>query len=257
MPTGRLKVKARLAGALLERPLVRRFLYRHTDSLGPLRGLTSSAVWGYRAALLETGVGMWGDEVGVLYDLGHRLRSQGEQDAAMEAHYVHTITQLRRALQRVNPASIIDYGCGPGILTEHLAEAAGDRSIKIVGAEIRAETMSNNRRLRPDIEWQMIGDVPTSNHPEPRLFVLDGVVNYMSVAEIEEVLALGEAFVFFYAAEDDDPGDPIIAGFDLFEMLHRAGLRESSVVSIDRGEDGPNHVSCSAFRATDPRSMSE
>lgn len=117
--------------------------------------------------------------------------------------------------------------------------------------------MSNNRRLWPDIKWQMIGDVSTSNHPEPRLFVLDGVVNYMSVAEIQEVLALGDAFIFFYAAEADDPGDPVIAGFNLFEMLRRAGLRGSRWYRSIGERMAPIMCRVLAFRATDPRSMSE
>lgn len=239
--------KARLVGVLLERPSVRRFLYLHPDKLGPLRGVAAKAVWGYRSALLDAGVETWDDMVGVLYDLGYRLHSQADRADAVRVHYAHTLKVLGEAIPRVCPRSIIDYGCGPGILTEYLTDLIGDPSVAVVGAEIRKETLSYNRLLRPDIEWCLIDRVLNSEIEHPRLIVLDGVINYMSRHELVRLLGVGDAFFFFYASEQDE-GKPLFTEFHLFETLHEAGFREGSVRSINRGDGGPNHVLCMAYR---------
>jgi SAM-dependent methyltransferase len=187
----------------------------------------------------------WDEKVGVLYDLGYRLDSRLERDETIRTHYAHTLSLLSKIVFRSHPGSVIDYGCGPGILTEHVKKSVGE-SVAVVGAEIRDERLTYNRLVSPDIHWCQTEEVFSIEVTPPCVVVLDGVVNYMPRGELVRLLGIGDFFLFYYASTDDR-GRPLFADFDVFDVLHGAGFQEYSVQSIDRG-DAPPHVLFEARR---------
>lgn len=196
--------------------LIHRFLYLHPI----LRPIARRAVKWQRERLEKT-EGRWGGRAGFLYDLEHRLMSRSQISYFFDIHYRHTITAVDSIVESFRPATIVDYGCGPGLLTEALAHRFPE--CEVIGTDLRTQSLRLNARLAPQVRWAHIDELPET--PKPILFVLDGVANYMSEGEMLALLGDADSFLVCYFAREADPMIPTISGFSFQELARAAGRK--------------------------------
>lgn len=167
--------------------IIGRFLYLHPIAKPLTRRLAA------RARERAEKKDRWGEKAGFLYDLEHRL---WEHDALFVPHYDFTLRALKEVASEAH--TIVDYGCGPGVLTEEIARLYP--KAKVIGTDLReSPTLNLNRKLAPHIEW-----IPLAQFdPIRAVYVIDGVVNYMDEKTLRRIVERAEATVCFYAYTED------------------------------------------------------
>ena len=75
------------------------------------------------------------------YDATYERRAAAGEDVHGEADFV----------ERFEPTSVLDAGCGTGRVGRELAR----RGIDVVGIDLDAEMLDTARRKAPDIEWRL------------------------------------------------------------------------------------------------------
>lgn len=208
-----------IARWLLGSVRVRRGLYLHGRGLRPLRSIAHRLVDRERERLVANGVPEWEGDAGFLYDLRRRLMSKGEVSEIQTSHYDRTLEHLSELVG--TPATIVDYGCGPGFLTAAIASRFP--SAHVVGADMRHETLALNRTLMPTIEWVHLDHFDMRNYDKPATVVLDGVANYLTAEQLHAILSSAAGIVFYYAAAAHSD-EPASAATPFLAELESAGF---------------------------------
>lgn len=124
-------------------------------------------------------------------------------------------------VQRYNPKSVLDAGCGTGRVAIELA----NRDIDVVGTDLDASMLDQARRKRPDLTW------------------VEADLSALDLGETFDIVVLaGNVMIFLdpgterqavaSAAMHIDPGGLLIAGFQLNGIL---SLADYDVYCADAG----------------------
>ncbi len=137
------------------------------------------------------------------YDATYDRRAADGKNVHGEADFV----------QRFNPASVLDAGCGTGRVGRELAR----RGIEVTGVDIDPEMLATARRKSPGVDWRLadLADVDLGRSFDA--IVMAGNVMIFLAAETE-------AAVVANLARHLKPGGSLIAGFQL--MPARLNLDE-------------------------------
>ena len=106
---------------------------------------------------------------------------------------------IREILQRERPRSVIDLGCGDGVLLSDIRSALPDAAL--AGIDLSAKQIEENRKGMPDVEWY-VGNVETDALALPRRF------EALTASEVIEHLA--EPARFLEAAHQIASNDAIL-----------------------------------------------
>lgn len=168
----------------------------------PFRGALVEIIEKKIADLLVYGESVWGKEAGVLYDLKHRLYNKKTRRHIYKAHYLRTLQTFQLLWEKYPASAVVDYGCGPGILTEYLRQIV-DSNVPVYGLDTRPETLSYNRKLGlENINWCNLEELDIILGKEDFrsvAIVADGVVNFLSETELIRLLSSPKIiFAVFY-----------------------------------------------------------
>lgn len=167
----------------------------------PFRGALVEIIEKRIADLLVYGESVWGKEAGVLYDLKHRLYNKKTRHHIYQVHYLRTLQAFQFLWEKYPASAVVDYGCGPGILTEYLRQIV-DGNVPVYGLDIRPETLSYNRKLGLNINWCNLAELDRilgEKDFRSVAMVVDGVVNFLNETELIRLLSFPKIiFAVFY-----------------------------------------------------------
>ena len=134
---------------------------------------------------------------GDAYDATYEVRAAAGQDVHGEADFV----------QRFEPASVLDAGCGTGRVGRELAR----RGLDVVGVDLDSEMLGTARRKSPDIDWRQADLADDTAMDFGRTF--DAIVMAGNVMIF--LTPNTEGSVIKNLARLLEPGGVLIAGFQL------------------------------------------
>lgn len=135
--------------------------------------------------------------------------------------------------------TVIDYGCGPGLLTESLAALVSPHTT-VVGTDGRRETLQLNSVLRSDIRWLTLDQFWLEDFERPSLFVVDGVINFLTVDDARRLLSVEQgAFLLYFNSDPAAPAKPLAPSFDLDGLLEELGMEQKVLEIVRSTENGP------------------
>lgn len=149
---------------------------------------------------------------GDAYDVTYERRAAKGQNVHGEADFV----------QRFEPKSVLDAGCGTGRVGRELAR----RGIEVVGVDIDGDMLDTARRKAPEVEW-VLGDLATVEvgRTFDAIVMAGNVMIFLAPNSEDEVLA--------NMARHLAPGGVLIAGFQL--MTDQLGLARYDEVATAAG----------------------
>ncbi len=149
---------------------------------------------------------------GDAYDATYERRAAAGEDVHGEANFV----------QRFEPGSVLDAGCGTGRVGRELAR----RGIDVVGVDIDADMLDTARRKAPEVDWRLadLGTVDLAR-------TFDAVVMAGNVMIFVEPGT--EEAVVANMARHLNPEGLLIAGFQL--MPGRLAIERFDEIAADAG----------------------
>ncbi len=145
---------------------------------------------------------------GFVMDLKHLVGNWRFVRRVFETNYKYTLQHIADVLSDGNKTieSIIDIGCGSGMLTNEIKEL--HPLMNVVGFDMRDETIEYNKILFPNVDWQCMSSLDAYMNTikkEHTLLILNGVINFMKKEELEHILRLGcSTIVWFYHTGIED-----------------------------------------------------
>jgi 2-polyprenyl-3-methyl-5-hydroxy-6-metoxy-1,4-benzoquinol methylase len=100
----------------------------------------------------------------------------------------HRVSTFLAELARLRPGSVVDLGCGKGLLLEEIRRQLG--SVDLVGVDLSAPQVEANRTAMPDIDWYA-ADLVADDLPEE----LSGRFEAVVASEIIEHVEDAEGFL--------------------------------------------------------------
>jgi SAM-dependent methyltransferase len=171
---------------------------------------------------------------GDAYDVTYDRRAAEGQNVHGEADFV----------ERFEPTSVLDAGCGTGRVGRELAK----RGVGVVGVDIDPDMLATARRKAPDVEW-VLGDLATVGlgRQFDAIVMAGNVMIFLApdsegdvVANMARHLAPGGVLVAGFQLQ---PGRLTLARYD--DVAEKAGLRLAqrwSTWDSDPWSDGDSYA---------------
>lgn len=146
---------------------------------------------------------------GYILDLKYALAHNYFNKKTFNNNYVYSVSHIQSiiAAHKHTDFSIIDYGCGAGVMTR-LVEKMFPVST-VVGLDIRKETLEYNTILYPTVTWDLVSSldkyIESASHKKT-ILLSNGVINFMTLQELEDLLSKKiDYIVWFYYSSYKDP----------------------------------------------------
>lgn len=196
---------------MLATPERRRWIYTSTKYYVPLRRLHfyildkmfEKEVENYTIPSYDK------ERAGFILDLKHLVAHRFFIRHAFNSNYNYTLKRVKEIFEKLNNqiTHVIDIGSGSGVLTKAIKDIV-PKHVGVVGSEIRKETIAYNKELYPQITWIHMSELHESVQkasPQKVLFVVNGVINFMSEQELQALLAHApQEIVWFYHTPTTD-----------------------------------------------------
>lgn len=161
---------------------------------------------------------------GYILDLKYALAHSYFNKKTYQNNYKYSFDYLHSILksEKVEDVTIIDFGCGAGVMTRMIKERFA--KARVVGLDIRKETMEYNTILYTDISWDLVTslDVYKSKSPHHKtILICNGVINFMTFEELQSLLSKKiDYFVWFYYTSYQDPSMEYKRNEDVLLVKH-------------------------------------
>lgn len=146
---------------------------------------------------------------GYILDLKHAIAHNYFNYNIYNNNYIYSINYIRKILSESKEQNyaIIDFGCGAGVFSRIVKNLF--KNVKVIGLDVRKETMDCNAILYKDITWGLVSDIDfyiKDIDREKIILINDGVVNFMNETDIDEMLSKKIKYiVWFYYFSFSDP----------------------------------------------------
>ena len=189
----------------------RRFLYLHSGGVVPLRRLlmfTLDKI--FVKEIKNYALPSYGkDYPGYVLDYKYLIATDFFNASIIKNNYSHTLGSIAESIKKYGKdiTTIIDFGCGAGVLTRMIADAHKDK--KVIGLDMREDTMECNNILAPSIRWDLaskLGSYVQQYGKDNILLVCNGIITFMKQAEVEDLFAKQvKCITWFYYTPVTDP----------------------------------------------------
>lgn len=146
---------------------------------------------------------------GYILDLKYAIAHSSFTQKIFHSNYSHTLSNIEKltASSDGRKVSIIDFGCGAGVLTRAIASQFTDAHV--IGLDIRSETMNSNSILYKAVEWGLVSSLDKyliNQKKMHTILICNGVINFMTEQEINSLLSKKiESITWFYYANFVNP----------------------------------------------------